>query len=184
MRKIVSGLFISLDGVVESPDQWQFEFDAEMGESLGQQMARADAMLLGRVTYQEWADYWPSQTEDPFGAFINNIPKTVISTTLDKVAWGGYETIRLAQGSVAEEIAALKQQPGKDILVTGSPTLAESLLQADLLDELILLVHPVIAGKGKRLFGDGRPLKRMQLVSATTTSSGVVIQTYHPLRES
>ncbi len=183
MRKIVSGLFIALDGVAESPHEWQFEFDAEMGQSMDEQIARVDAILLGRVTYQEWANYWPNEPDDEFASFINNTPKVVVSTTLDQVAWGTYDNITLLKGNVADEIATMKQQPGKDILVTGSPTLVQSLLHADLLDELILLVHPVVAGKGKRLFGEGQPLKRLQLVNATTTSSGVAILTYQPRRD-
>jgi dihydrofolate reductase len=183
MRKVVSGLFIALDGVAESPHEWQFEFDAEMGQSMDEQIARVDTILLGRVTYQEWANYWPTNTDDEFASFINNTPKVVVSTTLEQVAWGSYDNITLVRGSLAEEITTLKQQPGKEILVTGSPTLVRSLLHADLHDELTLLVHPVVAGKGKRLFGDGQPLKRLQLVNATTTSSGVAILTYQPRRE-
>lgn len=184
MRKVVSGLFIALDGVAESPGEWQFEFDAEMGQSMGEQIARVDAILLGRVTYQEWAEYWPAATRDEdFAGFINTTPKYVVSTTLDAVPWGTYNNATLIKANLADEIARLKQQPGKDILVTGSPTLVESLLHADLLDELILLVHPVVAGKGKRLFKDGRALKRLKLVDARTTSSGVAILTYQPFAE-
>ena len=183
MRQVVSGLFVALDGVAESPDQWQFEFDAEMAASLGEQIARADTILLGRVTYQEWAEYWPTATDEPFASFINTTPKYVVSTTLDQVAWGDFNNVTLIKANLADELARLKQQPGQDILVTGSPTLVESLLHADLLDELILLVHPVVAGQGKRLFKDGRALKRLNLVDATRTSSGVAILTYRPLRD-
>ncbi len=183
MRKVVAGLFVALDGVAESPDQWQFEFDAEMGASMGAQIARADAILLGRMTYQEWAEYWPTATDEPFASFINTTPKYVVSTTLDTVAWGDFNNVILIKANLADEIARLKQQPGQDILVTGSPTLVESLLHADLLDELILLVHPVVVGKGKRLFKDGRALKRLTLVDTTRTSSGVAILTYQPLRD-
>ena len=183
MRKVVSGLFLTLDGVAESPDQWQFEFDAEMGASMGEQIAGADTILLGRVTYQEWADYWPTSTDEPFASFINNTPKYVVSTTLDKVKWGNFDNTRLIKGNLADNVTRLKQQAGKNVLVTGSPTLVESLLYDDLLDELILMVHPVVAGKEKRLFSHGRALKRMKLVEAKTTSSGVVILTYQPSRD-
>ena len=184
MRNVVSGLFVALDGVAESPDQWQFEFDAEMGASMEEQIARADAILLGRVTYQEWAEYWPTATTDEsFASFINTTPKYVVSTTLDEVAWGEFDNVTLIKGNLADELARLKQQSGKDILVAGSPSLVESLLQADLLDELILLVHPVVAGQGKRLFKDGRALKRLHLVDASRTSSGVAILTYRPIRD-
>lgn len=178
MRKVVSGLFIALDGVAEAPNLWQFEFDPEMEASMGEQLAGGDCVLLGRVTYQEWVNFWPTSTIEPFATFINTTPKYVVSTTLDKVAWGQYDNITLIKGNLADEINTLKQQPGKNILVSGSPTLVESLLHDGLLDELILLVHPVVAGQGKRLFKDGRPLQRLTLVDAKTTSSGVAILTY------
>jgi dihydrofolate reductase len=179
MRSVVSTLFISVDGVVESPDQWQFDhFDEGMMAVMSAALAEQDAVLLGRVTYQEWADYWPTSTDEPFASYINNVPKYVVSTTLDNVdAWQGSTLIK---GDLAAEIGRLKQQPGKNIGVAGSPTLAESLLHQDLLDTLTLLVHPVVAGKGKRLFKDGAGLRRLKLVDSTITPTGVAILTYQP----
>ena len=178
MRKVVSGLFISLDGVVEAPFKWQFDvFDADMVAAMEGHLAAEDTILLGRVTYQEWAPYWPTSTDEPYASHINNTPKVVVSTTLDKVEW---QNSTLVNANLAQEIARLKQQPGKNIGVAGSPTLVYSLLQNDLLDELTLMVHPVIAGSGKRLFKDGGDLKRLQLVASTTTASGVAILTYQP----
>ena len=177
MRKVVAGLFISLDGVTEAPDKWQFEFDADMGVSMMEHISAEDTILLGRVTYQEWAPYWPTQTDD-FANHINSKPKYVISTTLDKVEWGNMQKPTLIKGNVFEEINKLKKQKGKNIGVNGSPTLVRSLIQADFLDELTLLVHPAIAGKGKRLFRDGSDLKKLKLVDSKPTSSGVVILTY------
>jgi len=182
MRKVVSGLFISLDGVVESPDQWQFDnFDEDMLAELGSVIAAQDAVLLGRVTYQDWASYWPTATDEPYASFINNTPKYVASTTLDKVEWGNRDNVKLIKGNLAQEIAKLKQQPGKDIGVSGSPTLVRTLLQSDLLDELQLQVHPVVAGRGKRLFQDGDELKRLKLVNSKMTRTGVAILTYQPV---
>lgn len=178
MRNVVAGLFISLDGVAESPDQWQFEFDDDMANALAAATADQDAILLGRVTYEEWAPYWPTAT-DPFAGFINNTPKYVFSTTLDTVEW---QNSTLVKGDLVEAITNLKQQPGKTIGTAGSPTLVEALLQADLLDELQLWVHPVVAGRGKRLFKDGRAMKRLKLVNTQTTRSGVVILSYRPDR--
>ncbi len=176
MRKVVAGLFISLDGVTESPDQWQFDhFDDDMMAALVTHIAAEDTILLGRVTYQEWADYFPTSTDEPYASHINNTPKYVASTTLDKVDW---QNTTLIKGSVTDAIKKLKQQDGKNIGVAGSPTLVESLLQDDLLDELTLMLHPVIAGHGKRLFKDGRALKRLKLVDSKTTSTGVVLLTY------
>jgi dihydrofolate reductase len=179
VRKIVSGLFISLDGVTESPDQWQFDhFDEDMGAYLQEVLDAQDAILLGRVTYQEWAGYWPSSTDEPFASYINNIPKYVVSTTLDKVEW---QNSALIKGDLAQELNKLKQQPGKNIGIAGSPTLVQSLLQDGLLDELQLTIHPVVVGHGKRLFKDGAGLKRLKLVESKPTRSGVLIATYQPL---
>ena len=181
MRKVIAGLFISLDGVTESPDQWQFDhFDEDMMAALGAHIAAEDTILLGRVTYQEWAPYWPTSTDEPYASHINNTPKYVVSTTLGKVEWGQRDNITLIKGNLAEEIAKLKQQPGKNIGISGSPTLVQSLLQSDLLDELYLMVHPVVVGKGKRLFKDGADLKRLTLTDSTITPTGVAILTYQP----
>ena len=180
MRKVVAGLFISLDGVTESPDKWQFDhFDKDMMAGMTTQLAAQDTVLLGRVTYQDWASYWPTSTDEPYASFINNTPKYVVSTTLTKVEW---KNSALVKGNLAEAIAKLKQQPGKNIGVSGSPTLVRSLLQNDLLDELILMVHPVVVGNGKRLFKDGGALKRLSLVDSKTTRTGVMILTYQPLK--
>jgi len=178
MRKVISGLFISLDGVTESPDKWQFDsFDQDMMTEMGAMITGTDTILLGRVTYQEWAQYWPTATDEPFASFINNTPKYVVSTTLDKVAW---QNSTLIKDNLAQEIANLKQQPGKNISVTGSPTLVQSLLHNELLDELLLMVHPVVVGKGKRLFKEGFELKRLNLVNTEITSAGVAMLTYQP----
>ncbi len=184
MRKVTAGLFMSLDGVTESPEKWQLPyFNHEMGEVVGAAMAAADAMLLGRVTYQEFASYWPGvRSEDqPFADYMNSTPKYVVSTTLEEpLEWNNSTLIK---GNVAEEITKLKQQPGKNIGITGSVTLVQSLLQDDLLDELGLMIHPVVVGSGKRLFEDGGDLKALKLVDSKTFSTGVVSLTYQPDRK-
>jgi dihydrofolate reductase len=179
MRKIVAGLFMSLDGIVESPDKWQFPyFNDEMGADVGAQMAAADAMLLGRVTYQEFASFWPSApADDPITARMNDTPKYVVSTTLDRAEW---QNSTLIKGNVVEEITRLKQQPGKDIGITGSATLVRSLLRDKLLDELRLLVHPIVVGSGKRLFPDGSDPAALTLVESRSFSTGVLSLTYVP----
>ncbi|HUS15654.1 MAG TPA: dihydrofolate reductase family protein [Chloroflexia bacterium] len=177
MRKVLSGLFMSLDGVTEAPNEWQFDsFDEDLGAEMGAMIGDTDTILLGRVTYQEWADYWPTSTDEPFASFINNTPKYVASTTLDSVDW---QNSTLIKGDLAATIARLKAEPGKTITVTGSPTLVRSLLTQGLLDELLLMIHPVVAGKGKRLFAEG-DLQRMELVGHKVTSAGVAVLTYHP----
>jgi len=181
MRKVVSGLFMTVDGVTESPNEWQFDaFDADMGAAMSAHIEAEDAILLGRVTYEQWASYWPTSTDEPYASHINNTPKYVVSTTLDTVEWGTYDNISLVKGSLPETIAKLKQQPGKNIGVAGSPTLVRSMLQAGLIDELTLMIHPVVAGSGKRLFDDTDALKRMKLIDSTTTKSGVAVLTYQP----
>jgi dihydrofolate reductase len=183
MRKVVAGLFVSADGVAEAPNEWQETFDEDMGADLGTFLPEIDTILLGRVTYQEWQDYWPNYEGDSPDAFyanmINNSPKYVVSTTLDKVSWGKFDNATLLGKNFAEEITKLKKQPGKNIAVQGSPTLVNSLLQHDLLDELTLYIHNVIVYKGKRLFAEGN-LKRLNLVEAKSTRSGVIIAKYQP----
>jgi dihydrofolate reductase len=149
-----------------------------MMSAMGAQIAEEDAVLLGRVTYQEWASYWPTSTDEPYASHINNTPKYVVSSTLEKVEWSNSTLIR---GNLSEEIANLKRRPGKTIGVAGSPTLVESLLHNDLLDQLRLMIHPVVAGNGKHLFKDGRDLKRLKLIESKTTSTGVAILTYEPM---
>ena len=139
-------------------------------------------MLMGRVTYEEWMPYWPSSTDEPYASHINNIPKYVVATTLDKIEWGDWKPPTLIKDNLASEINRLKQQPGGNIGVGGSPTLVRSLLQENLLDELKLMIHPVIVGNGKRLFTEDVDLRRMKLVDSQVTGSGVVIVTYQPGR--
>ena len=177
MRKIVAGLFISVDGVVESPEKWQFPyFNDEMGEAVASAMAQGDTMLLGRRTYQEFAGFWPD-SDDPFAEQMNTTPKLVVSTTLDRVEWQNSTLIR---GNLAKELTKLKQQPGKNINITGSATLVWSLLRDGLLDELGLLVCPIVVGSGRRLFKDGRDQVPLQLVDSKTFSTGVLSLTYAP----
>jgi dihydrofolate reductase len=182
MRKVTSGLFISMDGVVESPHLWQFDvFDKDMEDAMTRMMAEIDTVLLGRVTYNDWAAYWPNATTDgDYATFINTTPKYVASTTLTRVDW---QNSILIEGDVAAAVAELKARPGGTIGIQGSPTLVRSLLSADLVDELTLIIHPVIAGQGKRLFPGGEELKRMRLVESRITGSGVALLTYSPRRE-
>jgi dihydrofolate reductase len=181
MRKVVASEFVSLDGVVESPDKWHFPyFNDQMGDAIGVAMDASDAMLMGRVLYEEWAAYWPNQDpdENPVAARMNGVRKYVVSTTLEEpLEW---QNSTLIGDNVAEEISRLKEQPGKDISISGSPTLVRSLLEEDLLDELRLMLHPIVVGSGKRLFEDGGDQKALQLVDSKTFSTGVLYLTYQP----
>lgn len=184
MRKVVSSLFISLDGVVEAPDQWQGDlFDDDLGNALVQQIAQDDTILLGCKSYEEWCSYWPTATDEPYASYINKNPKYVVSTKLDRAEWGDYENIQIIKDDVDGAVKRLKQQPGKNIAVGGSPTLVRYLLNKGLVDELNLIVHPVVVGKGKRLFDESFDLKRLKLTNNRTTGAGVVILTYEPVEK-
>jgi dihydrofolate reductase len=178
MRKIVAGLFISLDGVTESPEKWNGPFfNDEMGQAVGETIATKDTLLLGRRTFEEFAAYWPDKTsdDDPFADFINNTQKVVVSTTLGDVEWQPTTVIR----SIAD-VRKLKEQPGQDIGITGSVTLVRSLLKEGLIDELGLMVHPLVLGTGKRLFDDVPDQVPLTLVNSQTFKTGVVNLTYGP----
>ncbi len=182
MRKVSAWLFMSLDGVVEAPNEWQFDvMDDDMIEAITSQTEAEDAMLMGRVTYQEWLPFWPMSTDEPYASHINTMPKYVVSTTLEEVEWGKWEKPTLIKGNLPQEINKLKKQPGKNIGVSGSPTLVRSLLEGGLLDEVKLMIHPVVVGHGKRFFNDG-DLKRLKLVDSKVTGTGVVILTYQPAK--
>jgi dihydrofolate reductase len=180
VRKIVSGLFLSLDGVYEAPDQWHFPYwSDEMGEAVQSMMSGSDALLLGRVGWQEFARYWPQQPSDgDIADYMNNSQKYVVSNTLETV--DEWQNSTLVKGDVMAELGKLKEQPGKNIGMSGSGMLVRSLLQERLLDELHLLVHPIVVGKGKRLFPDGTAQQGLQLADARTLSNGVLYLTYAP----
>jgi dihydrofolate reductase len=156
VRKIKSYFFVSLDGVVESPDKWHFPyFDDEMGAAVGAGFAKADALLMGRVLYDEWAAYWPEHADEPFGDVMNSIKKYVVSNSLRAAMWQNSEIV---SGDVAEKLTTIKAQDGGDITMSGSPTIARWLLREGLLDELNLLVHPIVVGDGlTRLFPPDEP---------------------------
>ncbi len=179
MRKIVAGLFISLDGVVESPEKWAFQYgNDEVWKGIAAGVAQADAVLLGRRTYQEFAKVWPNQGSDkPMAAFLNNSPKYVLSATLETLEWANSSRIT---GDLAGALTKLKQQPGKNIQIPGSPTLVRSLLRDGLLDELSLNVCPIVIGSGMRLFDEMTHQVRLKLVESTTFSTGVLGMTYQP----
>lgn len=183
MRKVVAHLIMTLDGVVKFDvvaDTIMKLRNPEVLADFFPRVAEEDAMLLGRVTYQEWANYWPASSDEPFSSHINSVPKYVVSKTLDSAPWGTWGNATLVKGKLADAIATLKRQPGKNIGIHGSPTLVESMLQADLLDELRLEIYPVVAGSGARLFQDGRAIKHVQLADSKPISNGVAILIYRP----
>ena len=180
MRKIKSNFFISLDGVVEAPDKWHFPyFDDEMGAAVGAGFADTDAMLMGRVLYEEWAAYWPEHADEPFGDVMNGTKKYVVSSSLQAAEWENSELIK--GDEAAERLAALKAEDGGDITMSGSATTVRWLLREGLLDELNLLVHPIAVGGGlARLFPPDEPTTPLELLSSQTFESGVLNLSYGP----
>jgi len=183
VRKVVAVELVSLDGVMETPEEWAFAYsNDEMEQANVSGMAASDALLLGRVTYEHLAAFWPHQPGGtPIVDYINSVPKLVVSATLEEpLEWNNSTLIK---GNVAEEIAKLKRQPGKDITILGSATLVRSLLADDLLDELRIMVHPVILGGGKRLFEERVDREALKLVDLRIFATGVVYLTYRPADE-
>jgi dihydrofolate reductase len=184
VRKVVAVELVSLDGVMEAPEEWAFSYsNDEMEEANAAGMAASDALLLGRVTYEGLAAFWPNQPGGtPMVDYINSVRKYVVSTTLkEPLEWNNSTLIK---GNVAEEITELKRQSGKDISIIGSGALVRSLLKDGLLDELRLMVHPVVLGGGKRLFEDGVDQIALELVDSRTFSTGVLYLTCRPAGES
>ena len=178
MGRIVSNFFISLDGVVESPDKWHFPyFDDAMGAIVGQGMSTTRAFLMGRRLYDEWSSYWPDQgPEVPFSEFINTIPKYVLSTTLGEAAW---QNTTVLSEDVADRLREVKESTDGDIGMSGSATTVRWLLANGLLDELALLMHPIAVGSGQRLFEDTDTYP-LRLVHSEALDSGVLHLRYAP----
>ena len=178
MRKVVVTMFVTLDGVMEAPEKWCFPFwNDEIAKFKHDELFATDAHLLGRVTYETFAAAWPSRKDDAgFADRMNSLPKFVVSTTLGKAEWNNSTILK---GEVAEAVLALKKQPGQDILVAGSATLVETLMQQGLIDEYRLLTFPIVLGSGKRLFAQGNNTS-LTLVEARSFGSGVVLLRYQP----
>jgi dihydrofolate reductase len=189
MSKVVVFTNLTLDGVMQAPGRpdedrrggfahggWATPF-AAMSQA-GGSMAGAGALLFGRRTYQDFATVWPPQTDSPFTAVLNAMPKYVASRTLNApLPW---INSTLLVGDAADAVARLKGESGPDLLIFGSGVLVQSLMRHQLIDAYVLLIHPLILGSGRRLFPDGGVPASLQLVDSKTTSNGVIIATYHP----
>jgi dihydrofolate reductase len=194
--RITLATFLSLDGVMQGPGApredtsggfehggWQFPYaDEELGSYGTRWFAEADGFLLGRKTYEIFANYWPTVTDanDPIASSLNTLPKYVVSTTLDKAEWRNTTIIK---SDVLKEIAELKARPGRELQIHGSGVLAQSLLDHGLIDELRLWTYPVVLGSGKRLFEPGRTATALRLIESRTTGSGCVLSVYRPAGE-
>ena len=190
MGKVVVFTSVTLDGVMQAPARpdedrrggfehggWATSYaDPIMWEG---RLGGAGALLLGRRTYEDFYAVWPNRTDNPFTDVLNQAQKYVASTTLEEpLPWSNST---LLQGDVAEAVAELKGQPGKDLMVLGSGELVQALMRSDLVDEYVLLIHPLVLGSGRRLFPDGSPTTALALVDTKTTKTGVVIATYRPV---
>ncbi len=171
-------MFVTLDGVMEAPEKWCFPFwNDDIAKFKHEELFATDAHLLGRVTYETFAAAWPSRKDDAgFADRMNSLPKFVVSTTLGKAQWNNSTIIK---SNIGEAVLALKKQPGQDILVAGSATLVETLMQQGLIDEYRLLTFPIVLGSGKRLFAEGSKAS-LTLVEARSFGSGVVLLRYQP----
>ena len=190
MSKIVVVENLSLDGVMQAPGRcdedrrdgfehggWAMPYDdAVKGQIMAGGMAEAGPLLFGRTTYEDFFKVFPNRTDNPFSEVLDNTQKYVASTTLaEPLPW---KNSTLLAGDASDAVARLKKQPGKDVVVLGSGELVRSLMRRNLVDEYVLLIHPVVLGSGRRLFADDGAFAALRLVDAQTTSTGVVIATY------
>ncbi|HEX7263553.1 MAG TPA: dihydrofolate reductase family protein [Candidatus Dormibacteraeota bacterium] len=192
MRKVVASIFVTVDGVMEDPGGaegfdlggWSFKYAGRSDDDLqhaGDLMRASDALLLGRVTYEGFAKAWPGmQGADWYADKMNSMPKYVVSSTLDKAEWNNST---LVKSDFVKEVANLKKQAGENILVFGSGKLVNGLLEHGLIDEIRLLVHPVVLGRGKRLFADGSTVG-LKATDAKIFGSGIVLLIFQPARVS
>ncbi len=178
MRTITASYFISLDGVVDAPHEWHFPYaNDEVMAVVGAALDGVDALRLGRHTFEEWKAFWPGQTGFPLADFINGTHKYVATTTLSDLEWGPATVLaRDVVGAVTE----LKAQPGGKIAINGSGTLTRDLLRAGLVDELHLMVHPLVVGSGKHLFQDGATAVGLGLLDQQNLANGVTYQVFAP----
>src|SRR4051812_45262223 len=184
MRKITAAMFISLDGVVEAPDQWHFPYFNDEGAAVGASMGSADTMLFGRKTYDSFAGAWPEREaaggdDAGFAKALGDMRKIVASNQNLELTWRNSEQL---QGDLVEAVTALKDERGGDIALSGSVSVVRQLLAAGLLDELHLLVHPIAVRKGMRLFDEGETRVPLRLISSETFETGVLNLVYAPER--
>jgi dihydrofolate reductase len=192
MSRIVAFESVTLDGVMQAPGRpdedtrdgfqhggWAAPYaDPVMGEEAARGMAQTGGILLGRRTYEDFYSFWPKQTDNPFTDALNKTQKYVASTTLEEpLPWSNSTLLR---GDAAEAVARLRREPGSDIVVLGSGELVRTLIRHDIVDEYVLLIHPLILGSGRRLFAEGIPTTTLRLVESRPTTTGVVIATYRP----
>ena len=174
MRKVVAYELLSLDGVAEDPDSFIHEWDAAMDANLAAVIAEQDAVILGRGSYEEWAQFWPTSDIEPFATFINRVPKYVATSSPLELEWAGATAI---DGELVDFVRDLKTRPGGDIDVHGSISVGQALLSAGLVDELRLIITPAIAGAGRKLL-DGSPPTRLTPIRSVVSPTSHLILDY------
>jgi dihydrofolate reductase len=194
MAKVILFESLTLDGVMQAPGRpdedrrggfehggWATKYgDEVVGKTAGEGMATAGGLLLGRRTYQDLHSFWPKQTDNPFTAVLNNSPKYVASRTLkEPLPW---MNSTLLHGDAADAVASLKTKLKKDLVVLGSGDLAQTLIQRNLVDRYVLLIHPLVLGSGRRLFNDMGSLAALRLIDIKPSTTGVMIATYEPAK--
>jgi dihydrofolate reductase len=172
--RLVATEYLSLDGVFEEPGRWSFPyFDDQAGQFKFEELNAADAQLLGRLTYEGFAKAWPTmEGTGDFGVKMNTMPKYVVTSTLRQLDWTGSKRI---EGDVEEEVRKLKAQPGRDLLLAGSGQLFRALSRAGLIDVYRFMVHPVILGRGKRLFTEDTAKQELKLIDTKRFGKGIVV---------
>jgi dihydrofolate reductase len=180
--RLVATEYVSLDGVFEEPGHWSFPwFNDEAGQFKWAELQASDAQLLGRKTYQGFAAAWPAmEGTGEFGVKMNTMPKYVVSSSLEKVEWPGSMLIK---GDVPAEVRRLKAMPGQDLLLAGSGQLFNALMEDDLIDVYRFMVHPVVLGKGRRLFAHGMDQKNLELTDIKRFATGIVVMELVPARK-
>ncbi len=195
MGKIIVFTNLTLDGVMQAPGRpdedrrggfthggWAAPYGAMQSSAIGDSLPGMDALLLGRRTYEDFYAYWPKQTNNPFTGTLNRMPKYVVSTTLtEPLAWSNST---LLKGDAPKAVAQFKRQTDKTLVIMGSGVLIQALLQHNLIDRYLLLIHPLVLGEGRRLFPDGGVPATLRLVAAKPTDTGVVVATYEPVEPS
>lgn len=179
--RLVATEYLSLDGVFEEPGHWSGPFfNAEASQFKWDELQASDALLLGRRTYQGFAAAWPTMPNTgEFGVKMNSMPKYVISSSLDTVEWTGS---KLVKGNLAEEVRKLKSTPGRDLLLAGSAQVFNALMKENLIDRYRFMVHPIVLGKGTRLFTDASSKKVLDLTKTTKFASGIVVLEFVPAK--
>jgi len=179
--RLVATEYLSIDGVFEEPGHWSGPwFKEEAGKFKWDELQAADALLLGRRTYEGFAAAWPKMTgTGEFGERMNSMTKYVVSSTLEKPEWTGAKVIH---GNLADEIRRLRQMPGNDLLLSGSGQLFNALMRENLIDLYRFMVHPVVLGKGMRLFDDGQVSRNLELTGTTRFATGIVILELTPAK--